>query len=431
MNVVVTTEHRFLRTPDGAVWTDGINSYEFWVRYLSVFDRVKVLARVKESDSRPAAYRAASGPGVVFRAVPNYEGPWEYIARNNHVRRAIRGAVDASDAVIMRVSSHIAGCLESCLVRAGHPYGLEVVNDPYDVFAPGAVQYHLRPVFRWWFTRQLRRQCRQAIGVAYVTEQALQARYPCSAYSAGLSDVEISHENILEIPPVFTTHRSTIEPEKGDSIECDQIEPKRSQPFHIVTVASLAQMYKAPDVLIRAVAECIHRGIDLHLRIAGDGKHRPELERLVASLRLGGRVEFLGQVPAGIAVREELDRSDLFVLASRCEGLPRAMAEAMARALPCIGSTVGGIPELLPSEDLVPPGNVTALADKIQEVLSSPARMRRMSARNLARAQEYRDDVLAERRRAFFTHIRQTTAAWLASSRTSRSVTKTESAEYQ
>ena len=413
MNVAVTTEHRFQRTPDGTIWTEGINSHDFWARYLSVFDQVKVVARVRDVESMPPACRPASGPGVVFVPVPNYVGPWQYLAKAPLVRRALRGAVGRLDAVIMRVSSHLAGCLEPLLAETGHPFGLEVVNDPFDVFAPRAVRYKMRPLFRWWFTRQLRRQCCSAMGVAYVTEWTLQNRYPCAAYSTGLSDVEIAQDTILETPAVFTTHYSSVELAKEDSVESHREIPGRSRQYRLLTVASLAQMYKAPDVLIRAVAVCAGNGLNLRLRIVGDGKHRRELEGLAAHLQLNNRIEFLGQLPAGAAVREQLDRSDLFVLASRCEGLPRAMVEAMARSLPCIGSTVGGIPELLPPEDLVPPGDPVSLAAKISEVLSCPARMATMSARNLAKAQEYRDDILAERRRAFFTHVRQATASWL------------------
>ena len=56
------------------------------------------------------------------------------------------------------------------------------------------------------------------------------------------------------------------------------------------------------------------------------------------------------------------------------------MVEAMARGLPCIGSAVGGIPELLPADDLVTPGDAPGLARKLQEVLSDPARLARMTA---------------------------------------------------
>jgi glycosyltransferase involved in cell wall biosynthesis len=111
-------------------------------------------------------------------------------------------------------------------------------------------------------------------------------------------------------------------------------------------------------------------------------------------------------------VRAALDHADLFVLPSRTEGLPRAMIEAMARALPCIGSTVGGIPELLPPEDLVPPGDAAALARKIREVVCDPDRMARMSARNLEQARQYREDALSGRRIAFYQRVREVTEAW-------------------
>ena len=416
MNVVVTVEHRFDRLPDGSVWTSGMNSGRLWARYHTVFETVKVVARVRDVPTVPPGWSRANGPGITFLAVPNYLGPGQYLAKAWQVQRALSRAVTDRDAIILRVGSHIAGCLEPALFRAGHPYGLEVVSDPFDVFAPGAVRHRLRPFFRWWFTRQLRRQCRRAAGVAYVTRQALQARYPCATYSVGMSDVEISAEALVRTATAFATHYSSVELAQETSVARCRPVSRQGERFRLITVASLAQMYKAPDILIRAVGACVTAGLDLSLTIVGDGQHRPELERLVSSLGLGERLRFLGQLPAGAAVRAELDAADLFVLPSRSEGLPRAMIEAMARALPCLGSTVGGIPELLPPEDLVPASDVAALAAKIREVLASPERLSAMSSRNLAAAREYRDEVLDARRRAFFEHIRDVTAEWLASS---------------
>jgi glycosyltransferase involved in cell wall biosynthesis len=84
----------------------------------------------------------------------------------------------------------------------------------------------------------------------------------------------------------------------------------------------------------------------------------------------------------------------------------------MARGLPCLGSDVGGIPELLDASDLVPVGNAVALAAGIRAVLSDSSRMKLMSQRNLAVSREYLDSVLAERRRRFYAHIRDATAHW-------------------
>jgi glycosyltransferase involved in cell wall biosynthesis len=277
------------------------------------------------------------------------------------------------------------------------PFGLEVVGDPYDAWSPGAVYHPLRPFCRWWFTKRLQEQCRRAAAVAFVTQRALQQRYPANSYSVGVSDVEIGRDGLLE------SNR-----EKVASLQAGH-----PRAFRLVAVGSLAQMYKGTDTLIQAVADCVLAGWDLSLTVVGGGKHQSNLERLAEHLAIAPRVRFLGNVPSGSRVRAELDAADLFVMPSRQEGLPRAMVEAMARALPCVGSNVGGIPELLPGNCLVPAGDAMALSRKIQEVLARPDRLTEMSTRNLECARSFRDEVLASARRAFYLRLREATSEWL------------------
>jgi len=82
----------------------------------------------------------------------------------------------------------------------------------------------------------------------------------------------------------------------------------------------------------------------------------------------------------------------------------------MARGLPCVGSAVGGIPELLPAEDVVPPGDAAALAAKIQAVLADRDRLERMAARNLEFARQFREDLLDAQRLAFYEELRRVSA---------------------
>jgi glycosyltransferase involved in cell wall biosynthesis len=171
-------------------------------------------------------------------------------------------------------------------------------------------------------------------------------------------------------------------------------------------------MYKGTDVFIDAIALCVQGGLDLTAVIVGDGKYRLELMARAGRAGIASRIQFPGQITAGAPVRRILDEADLFVLPSRTEGLPRVMIEAMARALPCIGSAVGGIPELLDASELVPPGDPVALGRKIMEVLGDPSRMRKMSHRNREGALEFCDSVLAERRRRFYSHVRDCTQRW-------------------
>jgi glycosyltransferase involved in cell wall biosynthesis len=174
---------------------------------------------------------------------------------------------------------------------------------------------------------------------------------------------------------------------------------------------------KGHDILIKAVAFCIRQGYNIQLKIVGEGRYRPALEQLVNSLNLQPYVAFTGALPCGQAVAEQLDEADLFVLASRQEGLPRAMIEAMARGLPCIGSEVGGIPELLSPEDIVPRDNVEVLARKIQEILGNRKRSEEMSERNLERSRKYSEEQLRDQRRIFYTHVQCATEQWFETDR--------------
>ena len=68
--------------------------------------------------------------------------------------------------------------------------------------------------------------------------------------------------------------------------------------------------------------------------------------------------------------------ADIFVLASFAEGVPVALMEAMAFGVPCISTTIAGIPELISAGQdglLVPPANSIALADAIESLAQDPA----------------------------------------------------------
>jgi L-malate glycosyltransferase len=394
MKAIITLEHRFDRTPDGRVWTQTTFPYSFWQRYLKVFDRVCVVARIRDVPSVDSDWQIANGDMVSFAAIPNYLGPVQYLRKAALVKQVVREAVGPHDAIIMRVPSQISSDLQIHLRRNNHPYAVEVVADPYDVFAPGSIDHPLRPVFRWLFSRNLRRICANAAAAVYVTKGALQDRYPCANFAVGVSDVVLPSERLVAAPRPLRADLDVVT---------------------LVYVGTMSQMYKAPDVLIKAVAVCIKEGLNLQLYLLGDGQYRSQLAELAVAQDVGDRIQLLGQLASGDAVQEQLDRADLFVLASYQEGLPRAMVEAMARGLPCLGSTVGGIPELLPPEDMVEPGDVDALAQKIREIVTDPERMARMSARNLEKAKEYRDDVLQQQRTDFYRHVRDRTEAWVAS----------------
>jgi glycosyltransferase involved in cell wall biosynthesis len=392
VNVVISQEHRFDRTPDGAVWTQGAFSLSYFAPYLEVFDSVRVVARVRNVATIPLNARRADSRQVSFHGVPYYVGPEQFLLKWRHVRKALKTCVGPKDAVILRVQSQIAAGIEPTLYRNRHPYALEVMCDPFAMFAAGCNDHLLRPLFQRMFYRQMRKQCSRATAVSYVTEQSLQRRYPPAknALTASYSNVE------MPAAAYVSTARSFV---------------SKPSPLNVISVASLDQPYKGIDVLIDAIKIAVVKGPELRLAVIGDGVLRSQLESRANSLN--GRVRFIGHVSSGASIREYLDEAHLFVLPSRTEGLPRALIEAMARALPCVCSAVGGIPELLPYSDLIPAGDPGALYSKLCEVMASPERMAAMSARNLAKAQHYRDEALRLRRSGFYCNVKEMTQAWI------------------
>ena len=76
---------------------------------------MRVVARVRDLPNVPSNWKEADGEGVSFTAVPYYIGPWQYLLKAWQVRRSARNAVNANDAVILRVGSTIASPIQSML----------------------------------------------------------------------------------------------------------------------------------------------------------------------------------------------------------------------------------------------------------------------------------------------------------------------------
>lgn len=128
--------------------------------------------------------------------------------------------------------------------------------------------------------------------------------------------------------------------------------------------------------LLRAIARLKSYGHPFRLRIAGDGILRAQLEALVRDLAVGDRVEFMGGCNDVAGFMKSID---IYVLSSRHEGLPIALMEAMASALPIVSTSVGGVAELIRDGVnglLVPRHDPRALADALASLLQD-ARLRR------------------------------------------------------
>ena len=159
-----------------------------------------------------------------------------------------------------------------------------------------------------------------------------------------------------------------------------------SGPFRLFSCGRLNPC-KGHDDAMRALALLRQQGIDGHLTIAGQDDtqgcaYRGMLDGLMQELGLAGSVRLLGAVAEDV-VRDELERSHAFVLASLHEPLGVAIMEAMAMELPVVVTREGGVPELVRDEadgllvDARAPGQIAAALGRLA---ADPALARRLGA---------------------------------------------------
>lgn len=149
--------------------------------------------------------------------------------------------------------------------------------------------------------------------------------------------------------------------------------------FEIVSAARLVPK-KGLTYLIDACALLRARGVELRLRVVGDGPERQHLETRIAEHQLADCVELTGSV-----LHEDLvpllRTGDAFVLPcvetsdGNRDGIPVALMEAMALGIPAVSTRISGISELVEHDVtglLARPGDANELADQIERLIGSP-----------------------------------------------------------
>jgi len=162
----------------------------------------------------------------------------------------------------------------------------------------------------------------------------------------------------------------------------DQAEARRllGVPLGMRVIGTVGRLdfQKAPEDFVNALAG-LHRK-DVYGVWIGDGPLRAKTEKLAARRGLVGRMTFLGE---RTDVADLLPGLDVFAMASRYEGLPCAIVEAMAAARPVVATAVNAVPNVVISGEtglLVPPGRPELLSRALDYLLENPSVAARLGA---------------------------------------------------
>ena len=148
------------------------------------------------------------------------------------------------------------------------------------------------------------------------------------------------------------------------------------------------------------------KGYDVRIRFVGDGPKLEEFKTYAKSLGIDDKVEFTGRLSDGASVRRVISDTDIFVLPTFAEGLPRALLEAMSEGLPCLSSPICGIPEVLSKDFLYDFADSNGFAIGIERFITNPELMTKVGYDNLKTAQQFKSSRLNMLRTDFYKKLR-------------------------
>jgi glycosyltransferase involved in cell wall biosynthesis len=169
----------------------------------------------------------------------------------------------------------------------------------------------------------------------------------------------------------------------------------------VALFVGVLERYKNIYALAQAWRLAAPRVPDALLRLVGDGRHREVVEALVHDLP--GRVTWEQRLETDDVVKA-FDDAWLLLLASRSEGTPRVVLEALCRGRAVVGAEAGGIPDVVWDGEtglLVDPDRPDEIADALVRILSDRELAERLGAAGRARSaawtytpEEYADNVV-------------------------------------
>ncbi|MCC4768724.1 glycosyltransferase [Methanosarcina sp. DH2] len=181
-------------------------------------------------------------------------------------------------------------------------------------------------------------------------------------------DVGISKNKIFHIPNGFNNSSFF----QYETFECRKKLNLPENKKIILNVGNLYSEVKGHKYLIEAINEIVKHREDILCVIVGGGKLEPNIRKQINDLGLENHVTLVGSKPHG-DIPLWMNACDVFVLPSLNEGNPTVMFECLGCRKPFIGTKVGGVPEVIASDDyglLAEPENAEDLAEKIEAALN-------------------------------------------------------------
>ncbi|EJS4042285.1 glycosyltransferase family 4 protein [Vibrio vulnificus] len=373
-SVNVCLEHRFYEY-EGKLYTKLAFSYSYWSDYLQYFDSVNIVARVKKVEVYDELFSRVDGYNVTFTPVPYYVGIKQFI---KSIFKLILTAAKVSNnygGFILR-TGNVSNLIWLFLMLKRRPYLREY---------PGNIEQGILGfVGDKWYTKSLAKllnylaktQGRFSVANSFVSKD-------CSLiYGSSKPGYIFSSFNSQETRKfrVIST-RDTLDT--------------------VVFVGRLEGEKGHLNFLNSIVEDCELRNLDYVF--IGDGSKKLQLEKF--ALQHGVNARFYGAITDREKMFGLISSADLYCIPSLTEGMPRSLLEAMSLGLPCIGSNVGGIPEVLEKDALFEPLDSESILTVLRNFKSKVVRKKNANRNYSYVMEHYSIEALNEKKIMYWSSL--------------------------
>ena len=371
---------------DGPLFYDKEGNYyefayhELYERYSYLADEITFMIRTKPVEGKTFTLVP---PQIKVISVPNFKSPKTILVNKPKAERIVEKCVRENDYFVLRTQSSIAQLAVKYIRKYNKPYIVESVGCSWDSYWNHGLLGKAVAPYMYYKTRSI---IAHAQYVYYVTGKFLQKRYPTKGKTVSCSNVVINE------PQAATLEKRL---KKLDSFDA-------GKKLVLGTAAALDTRYKGQEYVIKAIKQLTDMGYNVEYLMAGGfngAKHNYYLRDMARELGVADRVKFVGNLSAD-KMPGYYDSLDIYVQPSKQEGLPRAVIEAMSRGCPVIGTSIAGIPELIPKVCLFRKGSEDEVARAVERMMKVD--LKRLAKRNFNKSKEFSREKLIKKREAFY-----------------------------
>lgn len=371
-HVAVCLEHRFYQVGND-FYTKLSFPYYYWQDYLTYFDYVTIVARAKKVSKVEEGMVLVNGENVDFYPLPYYIGVKQFVLKLPSLLPSLYKASSNNSYFLLR-SGNATNILFFILFASRKPFIREYpgnIEEGIIGFAGNRMSIRFLAKF---LNKLAKFQARSSKANSFVSE------YCRELYGSNKPSV------------VFSSFKSS-------EISIEKFNYAIQDKVRLVSMGRL-EGEKGHINLLKAINDLSN----VHLHLIGDGSQRENLYNYALENNID--VTFHGTLTDRHQIFSIIHDSDIFVIPSFTEGMPRALLEAMTIGLPCIGSNVGGIPEVLEVDALYDSKDTKQLSERINSLIDSQHKRELMGTRNRDFvASNYSDEALSKKKHMFWSKL--------------------------